>query len=271
MRYLLLALTIATISCSKPKQDFSSIQNQLKLNDQRNAVIIHTIEDIVKETGSRKEDLQFLNTVETVTELKNSLNINYTHPEIDTLNSYSSLATFLDSLKIRFQTQEYYQQFTNEFETALKHLDNYKDTRTKDDNYYHLLIQVSYLETLILEKYVSYSTLSGFIFIADYHLHLSETLSINKENKLIITLYPTRIYSNSKWNFDNFKLTSKNGISVQTILEKIDGALLVSFTINEPDTLQLTGTISLNDSITDLNWDISVLVWCHLYHFVCWV
>lgn len=258
MRYLLIVLAIVTISCSKPEQDYSSIQNQLKLNDQRNAVIIHTIEDIVKETGNRKEDLQFLNTVETVTELKDSLNINYTHPEIDTLNSYSSLATFLDSLKIRFQTQEYYQQFTNEFETALKHLDNYKDTRTKDDNYYHLLIQVSYLETLILEKYVSYSTLSGFIFIADYHLHLSETLSTNKENKLIITLYPTRIYSNSKWNFDNFTLTSKNDISVTTILEEIDGALLVSFTIDKPDTLQLTGTISLKDSITDLNWDIPV-------------
>jgi hypothetical protein len=148
---------------------------------------------------------------------------------------------------------DFYNRHADDFQVAKDLLEKISKTEEKADEYYHSILQISFIETILLEKYASYACVSELILIADYRFFKEPTLYSNKMNKVIVTVFPSQLYSTSIIDYDKFKLENGKGRIAESSIEKIDGALLITFKIESPDTLTLTGIINLTDTLSNLN------------------
>lgn len=149
----LVTILFTLLLCFCSNNEIISITSQIELNQKRNDYSLERIEYAVEGAGNRKPDIEFLNKVQYLIHLKDSLNL-----ELSNANqcSYASFKTYVDTLEARFVKNDIYALHQNDFITANQLIDKTKKITKNNDIKFHLALQVSYLESLLFEKYVNY-------------------------------------------------------------------------------------------------------------------
>ncbi|MEQ8472335.1 MAG: hypothetical protein RIC35_14175 [Marinoscillum sp.] len=145
-----MALVLAGVLSCNPASSVESIQNQIDLNSTNNTEVIEILEAIVEDTGNRQRDMEFLNDVKGLLHFRDSVDLRCDEESKD--YDVSPVRLFVGKLKSRYEEIGMFDEHQQSF-TLANELIILVEERPSLDNWCHLMLQVSYVETVLMNRY----------------------------------------------------------------------------------------------------------------------
>ncbi|QCK16530.1 hypothetical protein [Mangrovivirga cuniculi] len=143
--YLLILLFV--FGCNS-KAEHQSIKNQILLNEDRNNQSLALLRRTVHESGNRKRDPQTLSKAESIFELRSELKIDKLNLDFHKKNNFENVSIYLDTISSKLNAKKPHN--LEQIELANNLL---RSSKKEEHQFYHLMLQISYLETLSIKQY----------------------------------------------------------------------------------------------------------------------